>query len=121
MLPNPLNKGLFTTMKKHIFVAFTNSEKYACDLRDTFCLKMSRRSHAFFSELVNATKKWYSMVVNSPLSRGLGNIAKDYLITCDKSKCLKLKKRESCRNFNVEMPICILYINMVSNRNINFN
>ena len=31
-------------------------------------------------------------MVNYPLSRGLGNIAKVYLITCSQSTCAKLKK-----------------------------
>ena len=34
ILPNPLDKGFFTIMQNHIFVAFTNSEKKACDLPD---------------------------------------------------------------------------------------
>ena len=36
------------------------------------------------------------MVVNYPLSKGLGNIAKVYLITCSQSTCAKLKKYEFC-------------------------
>ena len=53
---------------------------------------MSRRSRSFFSELVNATTKRFYMMVNYPLSRGLGNIAKVYLIKCSQSTCAKLKK-----------------------------
>ena len=34
------------------------------------------------------------MMVNYPLSRRLGNIAKVYLITCSQSTCAKLKKYE---------------------------
>ena len=44
-------------------------------------------------------------MVNNPLSRGLGNIAKLYLITCSQSARSKLKKHEFCWNFNVELPI----------------
>ena len=36
------------------------------------------------------------MMVNNPLSRGLGNIAKLYLITCSQSARSKLKKHEFC-------------------------
>ena len=36
------------------------------------------------------------MMVNYPLSRGLGNIAKVYLIKCSQSTCAKLKKYEFC-------------------------
>ena len=36
------------------------------------------------------------MMVNYPLSRGLGNLAKVYLITCSQSTCPKLKKYEFC-------------------------
>ena len=57
---------------------------------------MSRRSRSFFSELVDATTKRFYMMVNYPLSRGLGNIAKVYLITCCQSTCAKLKKYEFC-------------------------
>ena len=57
---------------------------------------MSRRSCSFFSELVNATTKRFYMMVNYPLSRGLGNIAKVYLIKCSQSTCAKLKKCEFC-------------------------
>ena len=57
---------------------------------------MSRRSRSFFSELVNATTKRFYMMVNFPLSRGLGNITKVYLITCSQSTCAKLKKCEFC-------------------------
>ena len=53
---------------------------------------MSRRSRSFFSELVNATTKRFHMMVNYPLSRGLGNIAKVYLITCSQSTCAKPEK-----------------------------
>ena len=60
------------------------------------CTKMSRRSRSFFSELVNATTKSFYMMVNYPLSRGLGNIAKVYLITCSQRTCAKLKKYEFC-------------------------
>ena len=60
------------------------------------CTKMSRRSRSFFSELVNATTKRFHMMVNFPLSRRLGNIAKVYLITCCQSTCAKLKKYEFC-------------------------
>ena len=36
-LRNPLNKGLLNNvMKNQFFVAFTNSEKKACNVRDTF-------------------------------------------------------------------------------------
>ena len=91
LLHNPLEKELLTTMQNHFCVAFTNSEKRACDLRHTFSSKMSRRSHAFFSELINL-KKWFFMVVNNPLSRGSANIAKVYLITYGRSTCSKLKK-----------------------------
>ena len=60
------------------------------------CTKMSRRSRSFFTELVNAATKRFYMMVNYPLSRGLGNIAKVYLITCSQSTCAKLKKYEFC-------------------------
>ena len=36
------------------------------------------------------------MMVKYPLSRGLGNIAKVYLITCSQSTYAKLKKYEFC-------------------------
>ena len=36
------------------------------------------------------------MMVSYPLSRGLGNITKVYLITCSQSTCAKLKKYEFC-------------------------
>ena len=36
------------------------------------------------------------MVVKNPLSRGLGNITKFYLITWGQSTCSKLKKYEFC-------------------------
>ena len=36
------------------------------------------------------------MMVNYPLSRGFGNIAKVYLIICSQSTCAKLKKSEFC-------------------------
>ena len=45
------------------------------------------------------------MVANNPSSRGLGNIAKVYLITCCRSTCSKLKKHEHC-----DGGIAILYI-----------
>ena len=57
---------------------------------------MSRRSRFFFSELVNAITKRFYMMVNYLLSRGLGNIAKVYLITCSQSTCAKLKKYGFC-------------------------
>ena len=60
------------------------------------CTKKSRRSRFFFSELVNATTKRFHMMVNFPLSRRLGNIAKVYLITCSQSTCAMLKKYEFC-------------------------
>ena len=44
-------------------------------------------------------------MVNYPLSRGLGNIAKVYLITCSQSTCAKLKKCEFCPVVTVELPI----------------
>ena len=47
------------------------------------------------------------MEVKNPLFRGLGNTAKVYLVTCIQSTCLKWKKHEFCRNFNVELPIYI--------------
>ena len=55
ILPNPLDRALFTIMQNHFFVAFTNSEKKERDLRDISWQKMFRRSHAFFSEFVFAT------------------------------------------------------------------
>ena len=51
------------------------------------------------------------MVVSSPLSRGLDNIPKVYLITCDQSTCSKLKKLdEFCRNFNEKYPHLFSYL-----------
>ena len=38
-------------------------------------------------------QRWFCMVVNNSLSRGLGNIAKLCLITCGQSTCSKLKKK----------------------------
>ena len=49
------------------FVAYTNSEKNACDLRGIFCQKMSRRSHVFFSELVNAFERKFYEVASQVL------------------------------------------------------
>ena len=57
---------------------------------------MSRRSRSFLSELVNVTMKRFYMMVNNPLSKGLGNIAKVYLMQYSRSKCAKLKKYEFC-------------------------
>ena len=70
-----------------------------------FCEKVSRRSRDFFRELVDATKEWFCMVVSSPLSWGLGNIAKVYLITCSQSTCSKSKKTNFARYFSVELLI----------------
>ena len=58
---------------------------------------MSRKSRVFLT-IGKCYKKWFCMVVNNPLSRGLGNIAKLYLITsaCGQSTCSKLKKHEIC-------------------------
>ena len=53
---NPPDKGPLTTMQNPSPVALTNSEKRERDLRDIFWQKMSRRSHAFLSEPVTATK-----------------------------------------------------------------
>ena len=50
------------------------------------------------------------MVVSSPLSRGLDNITKVYLITCDQSTCSNLKKHEFCRNFNEKYPHLFSYL-----------
>ena len=36
------------------------------------------------------------MMVNNALSRGLGNIAKVYLMRCGQSTCADLKKFEFC-------------------------
>ena len=72
-MPNPLDKGLFTTMQNHFLVAITNSEKKERDLWDIFCQKMSRRSRSFFSELVNATKKRGSVRKARPLTKALTN------------------------------------------------
>ena len=79
------------------------------------CTKMSRRSRSFFSELVNAATKRFYMMVNYPLSRGLGNITKVYLITCSQSTCAKLKKYEICPVghggiANMQCVRCIMYI-----------
>ena len=57
---NPVEKGLLTTMQNHFLVAFANSEKMACDIRDTFRINTSRRSYSFFSELANATKNKFA-------------------------------------------------------------
>ena len=84
-LPNPLDKGPFTTMQNPPPAALTNSQKRERDPRDIFWQEMSRRSHAFFSEFVIATKKWFRMVANNPSSRGPGNTAKIHPITCSQS------------------------------------
>ena len=62
------------------------------------CVNMSRMSQAFLSKVVNATQKWFCMVVNNLLSRRLGNIAKVYLITCGEntSTCSELKEHDFC-------------------------
>ena len=82
------------------------------DLPDIFWQKMSRSlGHTRFSQNGKYYKKWFCMVVNNPLFRGLGNIAKlyNYLITCSQSACSKLKKHEFCQNFNVELPLYKLH------------
>ena len=58
-----------------------NNIKNACDLRDILLQKVSRTSHAFFLRIGRCYKKWFCMVVSNSLSRGLGNIAKVYLIS----------------------------------------
>ena len=83
-------------MQNHFLVAITNSEKKERDLREILCQKMSYRSRSFFSELVNDTKKRFCMMVNKGLSRGLGNIAKVYLMRCGQTTCAELKKFEFC-------------------------
>ena len=75
-----------------------NNIKNACDLRDILLQKVSRTLHAFF------LRKWFCMVISNFLSRGLGNIAKVYLISCGQSTCSKLKKHEFSRNFSMECP-----------------
>ena len=109
-MPNPLDKGLFTIMQNLFFVAFTNSEKKERDLLGIFWQKMSRRSHVFFSEFVIATKKWFCMMVNNPLSRGLGNIAKLYLITCRQCARSKLKKHEFAKTLTSNSPYIYIHI-----------
>ena len=62
-----------------------------------------------FSELVNAIKK-FCMLVNNPLSRLLGNLAKVYLTTCCQSKCWKLKNTNFSRRSQWDCPhiyVCI--------------
>ena len=62
------------------------------------------KSNWLFSKLVNATQKCFCMVVNNPLSRGLGNITKVYLITCGQSTCSKLKKHGFCQTLAWKCP-----------------
>ena len=55
------------------------------------------------------------MMVNYPLSRGLGSIAKVYLITCSQSTYAKLKKYEICPVghggiAHMQCVRCIMYI-----------
>ena len=40
---------------KPFFVAVTNSEKKASDVPDILLQKVSHKSHAFFSDLINVT------------------------------------------------------------------
>ena len=52
------------------------------------------------------------MMVNYPLSRGLGNIAKVYLITCSQSMCAKLKKYEFCPVGHSEIAHIYIYVHL---------
>ena len=106
MFPNPLHKikGLFTIMQNH-FLAATNSEKKVCDLRDILLRKVSRRS--LFLRIGKCHRKWFFMVINNSLWRGLGNIAKAYLIKCGQSIYSKLKNMNFAETLTCKCPYAL--------------
>ena len=67
--------------------------------------------HTTFSQSWQMLKRWFCMMVNMPLSKGLGNINKAlYLITCSHSTCSNLKKHVFSHLFLcVEIPIYYKY------------